>query len=135
MQDRNSTKHSENMSDLHNEELFQDSTASPKSASRGVHTVRASHDLPAMPHVYAIVDSITDQIVGGIQVHLNDASAIRQLMDIAMGDTMLHKHPLDYDLYRLGALTKDHQIVPDKERIVTGHQISAAINPPAKRDA
>lgn len=101
-------------------------------ASRGVHTQRAPHDLPAMPHLYAIIDSVTDQIVGGIQIHLNDAGAIRQLMDIARGDTMLNRHPHDYDLYRLGELSKDHQIFAYKERIITGDQIYAALNPPTK---
>lgn len=130
MQDRNSAKHSENMSDLHNEELFQDSKPSPKSASREVHVTRAPHDLPAMPRVYAIIDSVTDQIVGGLQIHMNDAGAIRQLLDIARGDTMLNKHPLDYDLFRLGELSKDHQIFANKEKIITGEQIEAAIKGP-----
>lgn len=127
MPDRNSTLHSENM----NKEKHD---AAQNRASREVHVTRAPHDLPAIPHIYAIIDSVTDQMVGGLQVHLNDAAAIRTLMDIASGDTMLNKHPLDYDLYCLGRLSKDHQITADKQRIITGHQIHAFLNPPAQKD-
>lgn len=97
------------------------------------HTTNYTHNLPAIPQLYAIIDSVTDTIIGGIQVHLNNASAIRTLRDIALGDTMLNKHPLDYDLWLLGSLTPDHRITPGKSRIITGAQIEELVN--AAREA
>lgn len=78
--------------------------------------------------LYAIIDKVTNTIVGGILTHLNDQSAIRQLYDIAIADTIVNKHPLDFDLYALGALGEDHQLNANMRRILTGAQIEAIVN-------
>lgn len=143
MHETNSKQHS----DVTNNELFplfdkHDGKMDPPTRSAGehqpaersadrLHTVNYDRpNLRGVRQLYAVIDSVTDTIIGGIQLHLNDQSAIRTLYDVAMGDTMVHKHPLDFDLWRLGALGHDHTINPQKERIVTGHQIKALVDGP-----
>lgn len=82
--------------------------------------------------LYAIIDSVTNSIVGGIQIHLNNESAIRTLYDIALGDTMVNKHPRDFDLYMLGALGSDHRIQNNLTRIISGAQIEAIVKASAE---
>lgn len=100
--------------------------ASHRSADR-IHTTNYNRQAPAVRRLYAIVDNVTDTIIGGIQTHLNAASAIRTLHDLATSDTMVAKHPLDFDLWVLGSLTNDHRLIPDKARIISGQQINALI--------
>lgn len=111
MPDRNSTAH----------------TADTTETGIPIHTTDYRRNLSSVRQLYAIIDSVTDTLIGGIQVHLNDQSAIRTLYDIAMGDTMVNKHPLDFDLWRLGALGQDHRINANLVRITTGAQIETMI--------
>lgn len=100
-------------------------TGERPSADR-IHTT--DYNPAILPHVrslYAIIDSVTDTILGVIQMHLNAASAIRTLYDLAASpETMINKHPEDYDLWLLGSLTNDHRILPNKMRLITGAQIA-----------
>jgi len=97
-----------------------------------IHTTRYTPDYPAQRRLYAIIDSVTDTIVGGVQIHINDASALRTLYDVVHADTAVRKHPLDFDLWMIGTLTNDHRVVPNKVKIVSGAQIDAMANPPQK---
>lgn len=105
-----------------------DETHVSRSADRIHTTDYTAHQLPAIRSLYAIIDGVTDQIVGGIQLHLNATSAIRTLSDIiANPETMIHKHPLDFDLWLLGSLTTDHRVRPEKMKIISGAQIQALV--------
>jgi len=97
-----------------------------------IHTTKYVPDYPAQRRLYAIIDSVTDTIVGGVQIHINDASALRTLYDVVHADTAVRKHPLDFDLWMIGMLTNDHRVVPNKVKIVSGAQIDAMANPPQK---
>lgn len=110
-----------------------DHTPVSRSADR-VGNIIANINLPGTRQLYAIIDIITDTIIGGVQVHLNHQSAIRTLYDIAMGDTSIHKHPRDYELWMLGALGADHKLHPRHERIITGDQIDAIVNSRLAKD-
>lgn len=102
---------------------------------RSAETAPASHrsadripDMPAVRGLYAIVDSVTDQIIGGIQIHLNTQSAVRTIIDILrQPNSTLANHPLDFDLYRLGTLDNAHRVHPNWELILAGTQIKTMI--------
>jgi len=97
-----------------------------------IQTTKYAPDYPGQRRLYAIIDSVTDTIVGGVQIHINDASALRTLYDVVHADTAVRKHPLDFDLWMIGMLTNDHRVVPNKVKIVSGAQIDAMANPPQK---
>lgn len=105
----------------------------PRSADR-IHTTDTTRpNLPKVRQIYAIIDSVTDEIIGGLQTHINDQSAIRFLWDVALSEkSIVRNHPLDFDLYRLGALGNDHRIHPNFVRIITGAQIQTMIDSVAK---
>lgn len=131
MQNNNSETHSENMSEpktLYPPPLRSAETApaSHRSADR-IPTTDYSDRASTVKMLYVIIDSVTNSPMGGIQIHLNDASALRTLYDIATGDTLVNKHPEDFDLYRLGALGSDRHIYPETVRILTGLQIAAIV--------
>lgn len=54
----------------------------------------------------------------------NDATAIRQFTDIACSDdTEIARHPLDFELYRLGVINRqDGRVDMDAEQLLTGLQ-------------
>lgn len=61
-----------------------------------------------MKNVYAILDNKAKAIIGGLQLHSHEAAAIRTFTDIATTpNTMLQKHPEDFDLICLGHLDED----------------------------
>lgn len=87
--------------------------------------------LPVQPNngiLYAIIDSVADAIVGGIQMHRSDAAAIRAFGDIAAADgTVVNKHPEDYELRRLGYIDTANDVQTDGVAvIITGAQWKAA---------
>lgn len=122
MHDNNSTAHSEDTT----------KETEPRPADR-IHTTHYAERVNPVRKLYAIIDSVTNSIIGGIQIHLNDASAIRTLYDVAAGDTMINKHPLDFDLYMLGALSEDHTLHSNVTRILTGSQINELVQAAAER--
>lgn len=76
--------------------------------------------------IYAILDIIANMIVGGLYMHKHDAVAIRFFNDVAsQGDSLISKHPEDFDLIKLGTLEEDNTITPVGEEpltILTGKQ-------------
>lgn len=76
--------------------------------------------------IYAILDIIANMIVGGLYMHKHDAVAIRFFNDVAsQGDSLISKHPQDFDLICLGTLEEDNTITPVGEEyrtILTGKQ-------------
>lgn len=127
MHDNNSTEPSENTIKGPIDRMYENwEKTEPRPAER-IHTTNyADREVP-IRQLYAIIDSVTQSIVGGIQLHMNTASAIRTLYDIATGDTMVHKHPLDFDLWLLGALGNDHRLNSNLTRIISGAQIEAIV--------
>lgn len=98
----------------------------PRPADTIHSTNYADREVPVR-QLYAIIDSVTNSIIGGIQLHMNNQSAIRTLYDIATADTMVNKHPLDFDLWLLGALGNDHRLNNNLTRIVSGAQIETMV--------
>lgn len=87
--------------------------------------------LPVQPNngiIYAIVDLKADAIIGGLQLHRADAAAIRAFGDIASNpETIVSKHPEDYELRRLGWLTLENEIEQSiLECVISGAQWKAA---------
>lgn len=136
MQDRNSTAPTADMNSKHWSKLPDDRSASTPgqtTASRSADRLHVTnYTNPGFANrekgLYAIIDTITNTIVGGIQLHMNTASAIRTLADIATADTNVNKHPLDFQLRLLGTITEDHHISPELgDIILVGEQIAAII--------
>lgn len=107
--------------------LLEDTTENHNPAAAGIHTTHYADREPPIRQLYAIIDSVTNSIIGGVQLHMNNASAIRTLYDVATGDTMLNKHPLDFDLWLLGALGNDHRLNTNLTKIISGAQIAEIV--------
>lgn len=143
MQDKRSTTRSDNTdktwqqeerdTQLLEEERDRQRDQHPRPADN-IHTTNYADREPPTRQLYAIIDSVTNSIIGGIQLHMNHASAIRTLYDIAIADTMLNKHPLDFDLWLLGALGNDHRLNGNLTRLVSGAQIEAIVKASKKLD-
>jgi len=71
--------------------------------------------------IYAVLDLIAGQIIGGLWLHRHEAAAIRMFSDVA-GDpqSFIAKHPADFNLVRLGYLSEDHELVPEFTTVLTG---------------
>lgn len=75
--------------------------------------------------IFAVLDTVKQSIIGndpgGLMLHKHPASAIRMFTD-ALSDpqTILHKHPDDFDLVHLGYLEEDNTITvqPGPDNIV-----------------
>lgn len=81
-------------------------------------------------YIYAIIDNVANDILGGLIIQRADAAAIRLYGDIAsMPESIMGKHPEDYDLVRLGNLDAEHQLVPDYKIIMGGEAWLAAQHP------
>lgn len=91
-------------------------------------TTEYSQTRSNVKQLYALIDNITNTLMGGVQVHLNNASAIRTVYDIATADTLVNKHPLDFDLYLLGSLGDDHRLHNNLTKILSGAQIAEMVN-------
>lgn len=77
--------------------------------------------------VYAILDIVADDLIGVLQIHKHEASAIRTFGDIAnMKDSLLARHPHDFDMIRLGFLNEKHQLIDNYKVVITGKQWAAA---------
>ena len=131
MHDRNSHKRFVDTNNEGGPPALLDEPPSSRSADR-IHTINYDRKGFAQGErgIYAIVDTITNTIIGGLQLHINNASAIRLLNDIANSETSLNKNPLDYELRLLGIINNDNTITQNlNEIIVVGDQIAAMIQP------
>lgn len=55
--------------------------------------------------LYAVYDTVSESIIGGIIIETSDAPAIRAFHDaLRMKDSLLAQHPEDYNLVNLAAL-------------------------------
>lgn len=79
--------------------------------------------------VYAIIDRKAEILIGGLQLHRHPAAAIRQFSDIGLTpDTMVNRHPEDFDLLHLGDITDKNTIeaLPEYNVVITGQAWAAA---------
>lgn len=77
--------------------------------------------------VYAINDTVAAQLVGGLYAHKHEAAAVRFFCDVAaMSDSLVGKHPQDFDLIRLGFITHENELVPDAALILKGSTWASA---------
>lgn len=71
--------------------------------------------------IYAILDTVAKQIQGGLYLYKHDASAIRFFSDVAtMKDSIVGKHPQDFDLIRLGYLTHSNEVETEYRMVLKG---------------
>lgn len=79
--------------------------------------------------IYAILDLIAGTILGGLQLHKHDAAAVRFYSDVAaMKDSLVGRHPQDFDLVKVGYITHDNTIEPTHQLILKGSMWLAAQN-------
>lgn len=77
--------------------------------------------------VYAIKDTVANILTGGLYAHKHEAAAVRFFCDVAsMKDSLVGKHPQDFDLLRLGYITHNDEIVPDLTTVLKGSTFAAA---------
>lgn len=73
--------------------------------------------------IYAILDTAADMYIGGLHLHKHEASAVRMFNDIAMlPDTIIGKHPEDFELIQLGHLEDDNKMSVEHMLVLTGKQ-------------
>lgn len=80
--------------------------------------------------IYAILDNKAEMLIGGLQLHKAQASAIRSFTDIALDPkTLINRHPEDFELIELGFLTDNNTIHPndDYNVVITGAAWAAAM--------
>lgn len=76
--------------------------------------------------IYAIYDRVADSIIGGLQTHKHDAAAVRAFTDVARdSQTMIHRHPADYDLVKLGYVTHQCTLDPEYSLLLNGSTLAA----------
>lgn len=78
--------------------------------------------------IIAIYDKRAEDIVGILQMHHHEATAVRMFADVAMNETsQIRRHPEDYDLIQLGTLNNDNnRITPEYRVILTGSALFAS---------
>lgn len=71
--------------------------------------------------LYAIYDVLAQTLMGGIYLHKHEAGAVRFFCDVASDpQTLIAKHPQDFDLIRLGYITHHTELVADHAIILKG---------------
>lgn len=87
--------------------------------------------------IYAVIDTLARDVVGGLHLHTHEATAIRFFSDIAtMPNSQIALHPGDYELVRLGWLDglgeENIGIITDEAIILNGATWAAAQQQPTK---
>lgn len=88
--------------------------------------------------IYAVRDTVAQDIIGGLHLHRHDAAAVRMFIDAATDKgTRIAQHPQDYELICLGYTDETGQLydspdAPDDtigppSTILTGKQWLATI--------
>lgn len=74
--------------------------------------------------IYAILDLLSESYAGTVlHIFKHEAAAVRFYNDVAgTPDTMINKHPEDFDLYRLGYIDENNLLVAEHQLIFTGKQ-------------
>lgn len=71
--------------------------------------------------IYAILDTVSEQIAGGLYLHKHEAAAVRFYADVASRpDTLVAKHPQDFNLVQLGYITHENTIIPEYKTVLLG---------------
>lgn len=66
--------------------------------------------------IYAIYDTKAQLYVGGLQLHRHDAAAVRVFDDLARDNqTLIGRHPADFNLLLLGHLEDDNCMTSNAE--------------------
>lgn len=77
--------------------------------------------------VYAIIDNMAKAILGGLHLHKHEASAVRFFADVAsMPESLVGKHPQDFDLVQLGFITNSQQLERGYKLVLKGSVWAAA---------
>lgn len=85
--------------------------------------------------IYAIVDKVADNIIGGLQLHRHDAPAVRVFLDAARTTgTLVNQHTGDFMLVRLGYLNLQNQIEEDYAIILEGETLATTQEKPDTGD-
>lgn len=64
-----------------------------------------------MRFIYGVFDRVAGSVTGGLMLFAADAVAVRTFGDICRDpNTMMARHPNDYDLVRLGILADNGEI-------------------------
>lgn len=97
-------------------------------------TPKVSRTLPDIEHnnggIYAILDTKAQAIIGFLMICRHEAQAIRNFCDVADDpQSMIHRHPQDYELVRLGWLTTDNLIIAQFDLILAGNTYQATQKP------
>lgn len=72
-------------------------------------------------NIYAIVDTVADDIVGPTYLYGHDAPATRMFTDIAADkQTFISKHPSHYELVCLGHIDENAKLVANFRVVITG---------------
>lgn len=79
--------------------------------------------------LYAIRDNMAQEVLGGVHVFAHDAVAVRFFMDIAADvGNMIHRHPQDHELVRVGYIETETGVIEGHEvpvSVVTGATLVA----------
>lgn len=69
--------------------------------------------------LYTVLDIISRQLIGGIQLHRHPAAAVRMFTD-ALKDpkTILAAHPEDFELILVGYMSDDDQTIEPMNAVV-----------------
>lgn len=80
-----------------------------------------------MRGIYAILDHVSGDLVGGLHLHKHQATAVRFFGDIAnMQNSQIAIHPNDFALVLLGTIDDQHNITPARETVLEGATWAAA---------
>lgn len=88
-----------------------------------------------MNHIYALLDTVARDILGGLHIFRHDAAAVRWFCDLAANEkTAIAAHPTDYELVYIGEVRLDDEtgipaLIPAEPRtVLTGSQWQAMTN-------
>lgn len=86
--------------------------------------------------IIAIIDTVTNDFAGPVQIHRHEAAAQRFFADIArMEGGAVQRYLRDHELVQLGTLDDDTlEITADKKILMTGKQFLAAQPSPEKAE-
>lgn len=77
--------------------------------------------------VYAILDLLAKEILGGLQLFKHPAPAIRFFSDVASQQgSIVNSHPEDFSLICLGYVNERNEIVPNHTTVIDGKTWKAA---------
>lgn len=81
-----------------------------------------------MRRIYAILDTVSDMILGGLHLFPHDAPAVRFFGDLcADPQTSLGRHPDDHELILVGAIDEHNNMIAlERTTIITGKAWNAA---------